>query len=169
MAFNSVLPGLDLGLSANSQSALFSPESLAVPYNKVFSGGIFNDSESISLGGECEPIPKNPKPNQSICENATLTLVTDSYPEETSVRLVDTTSGIVYWSDTPLTNPASTYQFSHCLLVTRCYRFEIQDAFNDGICCLYGNGSFDLVYRGETVASGSNFGSSAVYEIGSCN
>lgn len=113
-------------------------------------------------------IPRFPKPNQEVCENATLTLVTDSYPDETFIRLVDTDTGAIYWNDTPLDTPSSTYKFSHCLLITRCYRFEIQDAFNDGICCAYGNGSFDLVYQGRSIASGSNFGASAVYELGSC-
>jgi hypothetical protein len=159
---------MELEGTATSLSSIFSPKNFSVPYNKVYTGGIFNDLEHVSLGGECRSIPQFSKPIQEICENATLTLVTDSYPDETSVRLLDIDTGIFYWNDTPLDSPSSMYKFSHCLLVTRCYRFEIQDAFKDGICCAYGNGSFDLVYQGKSIASGSNFGASAVVELGSC-
>ena len=42
-----------------------------------------------------------------------------------------------------------------------CYRFTIYDSYGDGICCSYGNGSYDLFDDdGILIANGGDFGSS---------
>ena len=40
------------------------------------------------------------------------------------------------------------------------YEFTIFDAFSDGMCCTYGEGSYSVTLNGEVVASGGDFGAS---------
>ena len=52
---------------------------------------------------------------------------------------------------------------------TNCYQFTISDVFGDGICCNWGNGSYNVTYASTTVANGGNFGSSeTIFNIGNC-
>ena len=49
--------------------------------------------------------------------------------------------------------------------------FTIYDSYGDGICCGFGNGSYDVIICGETVASGGNFDSqeSTSFNVGTCD
>ena len=49
--------------------------------------------------------------------------------------------------------------------------FTIYDSYGDGICCSWGNGSYDVDVCGTTVASGGNFGSyeSTSFNVGTCS
>ena len=41
------------------------------------------------------------------------------------------------------------------------YEFNISDAYSDGMCCAYGEGSYSIVVDGEVIATGGDFGASA--------
>jgi len=58
----------------------------------------------------------------------------------------------------------STVNIEACL-VDGCYDFTITDAYGDGICCSYGNGSYTVSSGGSTLASGGAFGSSETTNI----
>ena len=45
------------------------------------------------------------------------------------------------------------------------YRFVINDAYSDGICCGYGNGEYNLYLNDELIATGGQFGSSETVEF----
>ena len=49
--------------------------------------------------------------------------------------------------------------------------FTIYDSYGDGICCGFGNGSYDVIICAETVASGGNFDSqeSTSFNVGTCD
>ena len=49
--------------------------------------------------------------------------------------------------------------------------FTIYDSYGDGICCGFGNGSYDVIICDETVASGGNFDSqeSTSFNVGTCD
>ncbi|CAB9513962.1 peptidase M4 thermolysin [Seminavis robusta] len=53
-----------------------------------------------------------------------------------------------------------------CLQDNKAYVFTIEDAGGDGVCCSYGDGSYEVYYGGEIVGSGGDFGSSATRPIG---
>ena len=42
------------------------------------------------------------------------------------------------------------------------YEFSITDAFGDGMCCAYGEGSYTLLVNGEELATGGDFGDGAI-------
>ncbi len=88
----------------------------------------------------------------------TLTLVLDNYPEETSWTLSaggsTIASGGTYGSQPDGSTVTETFN-----LPADCYSFTINDAYGDGICCSYGNGSYTLSDGTTTLASGGSFGS----------
>ena len=49
--------------------------------------------------------------------------------------------------------------------------FTIYDSYGDGICCSFGNGSYEVIVCGVTVASGGNFGAqeSTSFNVGTCD
>ena len=91
----------------------------------------------------------------------TLTLVLDAYGSETSWRILDAQGNQVA-AEGPYSNGTSGAIITREICVTDgCYSFEILDAYGDGICCNYGNGSYQLVQEGgDLLASGSSFAAS---------
>jgi len=93
-----------------------------------------------------------------------LTITFDNYPEETSWTLKNSSgstvaSGGTYGSQAD----GSTLVIPINNLPDDCYDFTILDAYGDGICCSYGNGSYQLeITGGGVLASGGSFGSSEV-------
>jgi hypothetical protein len=59
---------------------------------------------------------------------------------------------------------------SICVLSEGCYTFTIYDAYGDGICCEYGEGSYSVSLDGEVVVSGGEFGvdESTTFGFGDC-
>jgi endonuclease I len=51
---------------------------------------------------------------------------------------------------------STTYNQAICLLDGD-YTFTINDSYGDGICCSYGNGSYDISLAGTSLASGATF------------
>ena len=99
---------------------------------------------------------------------ATVTILTDTYPTETTWVLTDNTTGDLVASGGPYSSPGITEASALCLAVG-CYTFTISDQYGDGICCLYGDGAYSVTnVLGETLASGGEFGSSDSTEICIC-
>jgi endonuclease I len=94
------------------------------------------------------------------CEDVTLTLVVDDYPEETSWTINSGGVTVASGAYTGTTPDGSTVIANACL-PTGCYTFIINDVYGDGICCSYGNGSYNLRDASNTLlASGGSFNSS---------
>ena len=88
----------------------------------------------------------------------TLTIVLDDYPEETTWEVKN--GSTVLASGGPYSNAGSTVTEDICL-PDNCYDFVIYDSYGDGICCVWGNGSYALTdASNNTLASGGSFGSS---------
>jgi hypothetical protein len=85
----------------------------------------------------------------------TLTLVLDNYPGETTWSLVSGSTTLA--SGGPYATAGATVTETFCL-PDGCYDFVINDSYGDGICCAYGNGSYDLSDAGGSLATGGSFG-----------
>ena len=120
--------------------------------------GIQNGDETgVDCGGSCPDMCSSNCSGQKL----TLNLVLDNYPEETSWQLT-TEDGIVIAGDGPYRNlqDGSTVVEQFCL-PNGCYEFTLYDSYGDGICCLYGRGSYSLEDPdGNILASGGVFGRS---------
>jgi len=116
--------------------------------------GVQNGNETgVDCGGpDCTPC-------QSACTDteATLTLLLDNYPGET-IWTLRNASGVTLYSGGPYSSAGSTVVETFCL-ADGCYDFQINDSYGDGICCGYGQGSYDISVNNQSVASGGQFGS----------
>jgi hypothetical protein len=129
----------------------------------VLSAGNFTDSASTTFGGNCTALSHNPKPP---CVEAKLSILTDSYPTDIAVSLVDLSTGNLFWTDVVFANPNAAYTLLECLDPTGCYNFTITDIYGDGLCCFDGYGYFNLTFGGKEVFSGGDFGFSATHQLG---
>ncbi|WP_353779118.1 hypothetical protein [Winogradskyella sp. 3972H.M.0a.05] len=93
-----------------------------------------------------------------ICNDVELTLLLDTYPEETSWEITSQADGSVIASGGPYGDEPDGSTISETIfLEDGCYTFTIFDAFGDGICCNYGNGFYELSCV-LTLATGAEFG-----------
>ena len=117
--------------------------------------GVQNGNETgVDCGGpDC---PACPTPCTDT--EATLTIVLDNYPGETTWTLSNA-GGTVLYSGGPYSGAGSTVSETFCL-ADGCYDFQINDSYGDGICCGYGQGSYDISIGGQSVVSGGAFTSS---------
>lgn len=85
-----------------------------------------------------------------------ISITTDNFPQETSWELLDD-QGIVLHSGGNYTGGNTTYIYRLCL-EDGCYEFLIYDSYGDGICCQYGQGSYQVMDgAGNILASGGAF------------
>lgn len=82
-------------------------------------------------------------------------LTTDDYGSETTLYIQDDNQNTV-WQQGGFSDNTS-YNLSVCL-ADGCYSFIITDDAGDGICCFYGNGSYEVILPGNVSAgSGGQF------------
>ena len=90
--------------------------------------------------------------------DVTLVLTTDNYGSETSWTLTDSVGNTVASGSGYANNSTYTETFTG---LSGAHRFTIYDSYGDGICCSFGNGSYELQDgNGVTFQTGGAFGSS---------
>ncbi len=117
------------------------------------SDGIQNGTETgVDCGGSCAPCA---------CSGTmvNLSITFDNYPEETSWKIKQGGTTVAQGGTYASQTDGSTLNISVCL-PNGCYDLVMSDAYGDGICCSYGNGSYTLSGGGQTLASGGSFNSS---------
>lgn len=127
---------------------------------------------SCDVSNEVTSIPSSTisaTPSQSptkLTKDISVSIVTDAYPGETSFKVVDICNG----DDVVMTGgpfPFSNHLFTDVTSASLSrYRFIIEDKWGDGICCSYGDGSWQVSYADQLVASGKQFGSNHSVEFG---
>ncbi len=104
-------------------------------------------------GGTVDPPPG--------CSNIRLSITFDNYPEETRWEIVNGNGGVEF-SGGPYSSQGdgSTLNLTGCI-DNGCYTLIFYDAYGDGMCCSYGNGSYTLTNTdtGTVLATGGSFGS----------
>lgn len=91
----------------------------------------------------------------------TVTIVQDYYGSETTWQLTGPGGTPVYGSGGPYSDNANgvSHTETFCVPVGTNATFKINDAYGDGICCNYGNGSYTIAMNECTVvATGAEFG-----------
>ena len=90
-----------------------------------------------------------------------LKLITDDYGEETSWDFRDSSNTILFSHSYNNPDDNKTFNYTFDVVPNECYTFTIYDSASDGICCQYGDGSYELRTDGNTlIRSGGVFGSS---------
>jgi hypothetical protein len=104
-----------------------------------------NNSVSISCNAIVGP---------TVIVNVDITF--DDYSEETSWEIVQ--NGNVLASSNGLYPAGGTSVSESVCLAPGCYDFVISDDYGDGLCCAYGNGSYEVSNAaGTSLAAGGNF------------
>jgi hypothetical protein len=102
--------------------------------------------------------------NDCYVSDLTLNLTTDNYPSETTWEVKDA-GGQIVASGGSYSNKNSNYSES-ITLSDGDYSFIIYDAYGDGICCSYGNGSYTLTDgNNDVIVTGGDYGSSETTEF----
>jgi len=94
----------------------------------------------------------------------TVNLTTDNYGNETYWEVVDNNTNVTYYSVNWGAYPNfidTTYVHEFCIPQDACVTFTIRDSYGDGICCSYGEGSYEIILDGSVIASGGEFGNIA--------
>ncbi len=91
--------------------------------------------------------------------NVTIEVTTDQYGNETSWELIDDNGTILASAAAgSMSNSSPQAPVNIPVNANECYSFVIYDAYGDGICCAYGNGSYSVTDAGgTTIASGGSF------------
>jgi hypothetical protein len=96
----------------------------------------------------------------TLCDNGDLNLdiTTDDWPGETTWSIVDEDDNEVA-AGGPYDTANADFAETVSGLDSGCYTFTIFDAFGDGICCEFGNGSYTLscASSGTVIKSGGQF------------
>jgi hypothetical protein len=93
---------------------------------------------------------------------------TDYYPTETAWTLTNKCSGTVINSIPKYVQYVTMHSHTILCLPAGEYEFTITDRQNDGICCGYGPGSYQVIVNGNIVRSGGTFRSSESTTFGTC-
>jgi len=153
--------------------------SITIPAGELYgTGEIVFDFEALPLGAEKKLVFDLEVPEDGTFANATtqkvtinysplctantvvLDLVFDQYSEETSWQLYDSSNALVAEGGqggayASLSNGSTSIEWC---LEDGTYTFVIFDAYGDGFCCDYGNGSYTITYNGNILATGGQFG-----------
>jgi len=95
------------------------------------------------------------------CPDLFLNITFDDYPGETSWQVADADGNVVADGDGYSGDPIS----ENICVCPGDYTFTIFDSFGDGICCAYGQGSYEMVFNGTVLFSGGEFGSESVHNF----
>ncbi|GGE39196.1 T9SS type A sorting domain-containing protein [Psychroflexus planctonicus] len=89
-----------------------------------------------------------------------LNIQLDQYPEETTWNITNSAGGVVHSGGPYNGQQNQSVQQTLNLTENDCYTFTIMDAYGDGICCDWGDGSYSLeTSDGTVIIQGGSFGS----------
>ncbi|MFM9984677.1 MAG: hypothetical protein ACKVOK_05550 [Flavobacteriales bacterium] len=88
----------------------------------------------------------------------TVVITTDGYPYETTWELMNDNNQVIA-SGGPYEIGDTEYSVEVCAAANACYTFTIYDDYGDGICCFWGEGSYQVLDPdGVVMVSGGEFG-----------
>jgi len=130
----------------------------------IKSGGQFTNSETTTFPASSPiPAPTNPPvPGPSI--SVYVIIKTDDYPEETSFTVTNL-NGIEFMAGNSYTEKLTEY-IASASLPSNVYQFTIYDTAGDGLCCLYGEGGYNLFVNGVYTSGGTIFTTSDTTTFG---
>ena len=124
--------------------------------DNTFGHGLLNYWNSIDLLNPVptiSPAPSGTQPPTSLTFPASLDLTTDRWGFETGWTLTNSNQQLIEQVTAGAYGNDQSYSYDWDL-PTDCYDFTITDSYGDGICCGWGQGSYDLSYNGVAVVSG---------------
>jgi len=101
--------------------------------------------------------------------NFRLDLTLDIYVDETTWTLTDSSGSTIRFGEYENAFQMEQIEYA-CIEKDECYLFEIFDLFGDGICCSFGNGTYDIFIDSVPLNNtNGSFGARAEHYIGPCD
>jgi len=150
-------------LATNATATITLPTVTSVGGNHVFKSNISaingSNPDQFSLNNTIEePFVISDKFNTA---QVVIEIQRDAYGSETSWSFVNVTTGTTVASGSGYSDTGSLpalFTRTVAVVNNNCYRFTINDAQGDGICCDYGNGYYNLkTSTGNLIATGGAF------------
>ena len=119
---------------------------------------VVTDDNGCTSTGEVTVISDNTTTQD--CYSVTINITLDNYGEENKWEIKDG-NGVVVQTVGPFNNfENGSVQATTLCLPPGCYDFTIFDLWGDGMCCSYGQGSYEVIEdaTGQVLASGGSFG-----------
>jgi len=155
------------GSLANGEYEVVSlPSILSTPGSHNFNASIANANGNTDLRNCNDDTSSSFNVNQSFSTTTQvhLTLVTDDFGSETTWEFSKASGGAPATGGSYGNN--ETINVSLDVDVNECYTFTIFDSADDGICCGFGSGSYELKADDNTIiVSGGNFAASEATKI----
>lgn len=105
----------------------------------------------------------------TLFENAveyTLNIILDDYGDETTWEIEDDNDNVIYSGGPYASDADQTLESTNLCLGNGCYTFTIFDEWEDGICCGFGEGSYEILNDlGAQLFTGGNFTSQASHNF----
>merc|ERR1712048_795920 len=136
------------------------------PSRDILAAGCGNTGPTISPVPTKAPTTAEPTISPAPTPDAPnfeLNVKTDNYPQETTWTL--TLNGDDYSDGGPYSTPSTDQEPYTSDLPLGAYELTFSDSYGDGICCSYGNGSYEATLKGVVVASGGEFQSTISHEF----
>jgi len=137
--------------------------------------GVVNAKNALALlefsdFSGCPTIAPTMAPTPLDCSEDIIEIIitTDRYPSETAWVLTNNCSNTEVASEDNYPFGEYEYTTKICVPPGGEYFFRITDSFGDGICCSNGQGSYNILYNGESVASGAEFLNEDIKIFGQC-
>lgn len=142
--------------------ANFASESVTLPSITIADGDHVIEATASNPNNQSDGNSSNDSSSSSVyvgTNAVTLTIVLDNYPEETSWDIQDTNGNVIASGGTYGSQADGSTVVENICLADGCYDFTMYDAYGDGICCNYGQGSYSLTddSDGTVLASGGQF------------
>jgi len=97
------------------------------------------------------------------CTSVTVNILFDQYPQETNWEIKGTDNYALFSGGSYNSSVADSLLSEVICLPYGCYNFTIFDSGDDGICCGFGNGFFQVVdASGKLLLNGDSFGSNKI-------
>jgi hypothetical protein len=144
------------------------PQQLCIAPSAVDDHLAYHEGDAIGpCGLECTAT----NPAFAPCVDLTVDLLTDAFGGETSWELIDLDEGVIIDSRAPGSLLGNTaYSDTYCGDPAHCYESTFHDSFGDGICCVFGQGTYSITLDGAKTLSpsGGAFGSTETVVVGDC-
>jgi len=134
-------------------------QSFSIPITSVLNIGVkfvSISSDNTNAVIEINSVGEAPECVGEKDKDIEVSIITDSYPGETSWVILDPL-GVEIYKGGPYSSPRSTSIETVPGLCSGVeYYFVIQDTFGDGICCQWGNGNWKATFLGDDLFDGTN-------------
>ena len=117
--------------------------------------GDFENSETTTFSANGILVTPSTAPISGSCVSVTITIKTDDNPEETFFYVVDQNGNKLITGGLN-TGKRTEYKETNCLSHGD-YEFTMKDNYGDGLCCIYGDGRYEVEVGDELAAEGAEF------------